>query len=151
MGLLKFLERLRVVDQFGRCLDGRGLGARFHHGLQGALLKVGLAFDDVDQVGNQVGPALVLAQHFGPTGLDLFVPPLELVVAAARKDECGADQKEGKPALKSGGHGVPRVGGCSARVWRDGPAYCALHHIQQGSAKAVGCAFALLFLSNMYL
>ena len=34
---------------------------------------------------NQVGTALVLIQHFGPTALDLLVAALHVVVTAARK------------------------------------------------------------------
>ncbi len=43
----------------------------------------GIALDHVHQIGHQIGAALVLVEHFGPTGLDLFIRGLQRVVAAA--------------------------------------------------------------------
>ncbi len=84
---LELLEGLGVVDQLRRGLDAGGLGAGLDHLGQGLLLEVGLALDGADDVGDQVGAALVLVQHLRPRGLDLLVQALEVVVAAAGEQQ----------------------------------------------------------------
>ena len=87
LGLLKALEGRRVVHQLGAGLDRGGTGAGLNHFAQGVLLKLGLAFDGAHQVGHQVRAALVLVQHLGPAGFDLFVAALQAVVAAAAQGQ----------------------------------------------------------------
>ena len=93
---LELGERRRVVDQRRRRLDRGRLGARLDHLGERLLLEVGLALDGGDDVGDQVGAPLVLAQHFGPRRLHLLVERLEFVVAAARQAEHRGGREEGQ-------------------------------------------------------
>ena len=71
-----------------------------------ARLEIGFTLDRVDDVGDEVGTALVLAQHLAPTGAGLFIQALEVVVAAARQAQCGgqcAERQQG--AQRSVRHG----------------------------------------------
>jgi hypothetical protein len=77
-----------------------GFRSCLHHGLQGALLKVSLAFHDIDQIGNQIGTALVLAEHFRPAGLDLLVAPLKLVVATTGQAAGDGHKENLDPSVK---------------------------------------------------
>ncbi|MPM40097.1 hypothetical protein SDC9_86735 [bioreactor metagenome] len=94
LGLLELVERLGVVHQIGRGLDGGGLGARLDHLGEGLLLEVGLALHRGDDVGHQIGAALVLVEHLAPGGLGLLVQRLELVVAATRQRQRGGDGRD---------------------------------------------------------
>src|SRR6266850_450882 len=85
-------ERLGVVDQLGRRLDGPSARACLGDLPQDLLLLRGIAFHRVDEVRHQVGAALVLVQHLGPGRLDLLVPALQLVVAAAGQKQ-GAERR----------------------------------------------------------
>src|SRR5882724_1217479 len=95
--LLEAPERRRVVEQLGRGLDAAHARARLGHLDQDLLLLRRESLHRVDQIGNQVGPPLVLVEHFRPGGLDLLVRTLDVVVAAAgerRGDEnhdCSAE------------------------------------------------------------
>ena len=42
----------------------------------------GIALDGSDEVWNQIGPSLVLIDHFAPGGLGIFIQALEIIVAA---------------------------------------------------------------------
>jgi hypothetical protein len=99
---LELAEGGRVVECFGRDLDGRGLGARLHHLGQRVLLKGGFALDGGHDVGHQVGAALVLVQHFRPGRFGLLVQALEVVVAAAREQQ--AQQADEDQVEKAGFH-----------------------------------------------
>src|SRR3984885_14141155 len=84
----KFLKRLRVVDQLRSRLDGADLGARLGDADQHFLLLGRKPLDGVDQVRHQIGPALVLVDHFRPGRLDGLILLLNLVVATAARQQC---------------------------------------------------------------
>src|SRR6202041_2345762 len=52
------------------------------------LLLRGEALDGVNQVRHQIGAALILVDDLRPGGLDRFVLLLNLVVAAATRQQC---------------------------------------------------------------
>ena len=91
--LREFRERFGIVDEFGCRLDRRRLCAGLDHVLQRRLLEVRLALDRADDVRDQVGAPLVLAQHFGPRRFHRLVLLLDGVVAAAGQQ---AGQNDGK-------------------------------------------------------
>ena len=57
---LEFFERFRIVQRFGGDLDSRRFGPRLDHLGQSLLFKRCFAFHGGDDVGHQVGAALVL-------------------------------------------------------------------------------------------
>jgi hypothetical protein len=73
------------VQRFRRHGHLRRLGARFDHGIERVLLVRGIALDRVDQIGDEIGAALVLIQHLAPCGLGVFLSRRDGVVAAAGK------------------------------------------------------------------
>src|SRR5499433_2914606 len=85
--LLEALERFRIVD------DVRGnlhlhLGrprARVGHLLQHLPFLRGVALHGLDQVGNEIGAALILVEHLRPLRLGAFLITRNVVDAAARE------------------------------------------------------------------
>ena len=71
----------------GVALIAADAGPRVGHLGQHRLLLRRVALDRVDEVGHEIGAALVLVQHFGPGGLDALVLPLQVVVAATGQRE----------------------------------------------------------------
>ena len=59
------------------------LRARLGHLGQHLLLLLRVALHRFDQVGNQVGAALILIEHFAPRRLDLLIEGRQLIDAAA--------------------------------------------------------------------
>src|SRR5690606_646805 len=98
LGFLELPERLRILDELGRRLDGAHARARLGHLGQDLLLLVGEALHRVDEVRDEVGPPLVLVHYLGPGRLDLLVAPLQLVVAAAGQEE-GEEHREEEPGF----------------------------------------------------
>ena len=90
---LELLERLRVVEGFGRDLYRCGLGAGLDHPGEGFLLEVRFPLDRGNDVGHQVRAPLVLAEHLTPGSLGLLIHALEIVVAAAREAQDGNDDQ----------------------------------------------------------
>src|SRR5690606_26174153 len=96
---------------------------------QDVALLFRVALDGVDEVGDQVGPALVLVEHLGPCGLRRLVRRLDRVVAAAPEHGEHGDEA-GKPEQDSHRHQLPldRIGPGSParraparRVYRSAP------------------------------
>src|SRR6185312_3832781 len=85
LALLELLESFGVLQGLGRHRDLRRLGARLDHGLQRVLFVAGIAFDRLDQIGDEVGAALVLVLHFAEGGLGVFLVGRDRVEAAAGK------------------------------------------------------------------
>ena len=85
---LEPLDGGRVCELVG--VDGglRGLGTRLNHRRQDLALLCGEAAYRLDQVGNQVGAALILILYLGPCGLGLFLVSRNVVHAA------GAQQRQ---------------------------------------------------------
>ena len=76
-----------------------------------------------DDVGDQVGAALVLVQHLGPGGLDLLVQALEVVVAAAgQQQRCQQGQQRSEASGDVHGASFGSSGaGCYLALRRWGP------------------------------
>src|SRR6185312_6991273 len=70
------------------------LGARLGHLDKHFLLVLRVTLDRVDQVGHQVGAALILVEHFGPGRLDCLILFLDGVVAATGQAEGQQQQHE---------------------------------------------------------
>ena len=102
LGLDEFLECHRIVDELRRRLDAGDAGARVGHLGQHLLLLRRVSLDRVDEVRDEIGAALILVQDLGPGGLDAFVLPLQVVVAASGEREGGED---GEKASEFAHHG----------------------------------------------
>lgn len=103
-----------VAERFRRHLDRGGFGAGLDHLGQRVLLETGFAFDGGNNVGHQIGAALVLIEYLTPSGLGLFVQALKIVVAAACKQQ--SSREKGKKTFHVGGPvygkmkwGIPEV------------------------------------------
>src|SRR5438309_1188593 len=89
--LLEAPERGFVVEELGSGLDAADARARLGDLGQHLLFLRRESLHRVDEVGNQVGAALVLVDDLGPGRLDLLVASLDIVVAAARQPRGGQD------------------------------------------------------------
>jgi hypothetical protein len=78
-----------IVDQLGGGLNGAHLGASLGDAQQHRTAPARRSLDRIDQIGNQVGAALVLIQHLRPGGLDLLILGLDGVVAATGQQNAG--------------------------------------------------------------
>src|SRR5260221_2863298 len=87
LSLLEFLHRRGIVEGVGRDVHRGGAGARLRDADEHVLFLRGIALHRGDEVGNEVGAALVLVQHLRPRGLHLLILALELVVSAPGKRE----------------------------------------------------------------
>ncbi len=97
--LLELGKGGRIVDGFGRGLDLADLGARLRHLDEHVFFMRGVTLDHVHQIGHQIGPALILVEHLGPTRFDLLVGRLQgVVAAAAQAQQGGGKQEKGYPA-----------------------------------------------------
>ncbi len=92
--LLVFLHGGRVGEIAAADVDlpdlGPGIGDRFER----FPLVGGVGFHRLDQIGNQVGSALVSGFHIRPGGGDAFLVLLDLVVAAAGEGEQEKEKKQ---------------------------------------------------------
>ena len=79
---LELLERSGIVENLGRRLNAADLGPRIGHPQQHILFLLRKTLHRIDEVGHQIGAALVLVDDFGPVRLDLLVIALDRVVAA---------------------------------------------------------------------
>src|ERR1700687_1616939 len=66
LGLLELLEGGRVIEELRRRLDAAGTGARPGHLFEDGFLLGGEALDRLDEVGDEVGAALVDVLDLGP-------------------------------------------------------------------------------------
>jgi len=82
---LELLQRSRIV---GIDLRLRGPGASLGDADEHGLLLRGEALHRVDEIGDQVGAALVLVDDFRPCGRRGFVLHLDRVVTATRQQHC---------------------------------------------------------------
>ena len=82
----------------------RGLGARLDDRGEHVLLLLGVTLHGRDQVGDEVGAALVVVLHVGPFRLGLLLQGRNGVVAAGRDGEAEQDDGEGsaKARCKTG-------------------------------------------------
>ena len=76
-----------------------------------------IAFDRLDQVGNEIGAALILVLHLAPGRLGLLLERRDRIDAAAGEQEGDADQQ---PAWKSQGVGGKSCHRVSAPMWLAG-------------------------------
>ncbi len=97
LGRLIFLERLRIVEQLRCDLDGADFGTRLRHAYEDLLLLDCETLDRGNEVRNQLRAPLVLIDDFRPGGFDVFVLPLQLVVAATAQGEGGQDAQQRRP------------------------------------------------------
>ncbi|MCY1415015.1 hypothetical protein D9M71_304820 [compost metagenome] len=93
LGLLELAQLLGIVQGAGIDLDRGRLGPGFYDRGQGFLLLLGVAFDRFDQIGNQVGAALVLVLHLGPGRFYLLVIVGD-VVDPATGQQAGKHQQQ---------------------------------------------------------
>ena len=91
--LREFLGR-QVV---GRKVDRRGFGARLGHLVQGLGFVGRIALHRVDQIGNQVGTALVLRLDIGPSALEPLLLVHETVVRRIKEDHHHGDYADPNP------------------------------------------------------
>src|SRR5262249_60874846 len=90
---LKLLELVGIRELGGVDLRLRGFGARLDHGSEDVLLLLGIALHGRDQVGNEVGAALILVLHVAPARLGLLLESRDDVVAATRNREAEAEDR----------------------------------------------------------
>src|ERR1700682_5885868 len=79
---LELLERGGIVENLRRRLNAADLGPRIGDAQQHILFLLRKTLHRIDQVGHEVGAALILVDDLGPARLDLLVVGLDLVVAA---------------------------------------------------------------------
>ena len=93
--LKRFRVGQNVVGKLGLCR----LGARFNHVRENLALLLCEAFDRFHQIGNEVGPALILVQHLAPRCLGHLIEGWNIVDAAPRNESAQqCDHREsGKP------------------------------------------------------
>ena len=82
---LEFLEGLGIGEDVGRDLHLRRLGARLGHLGQHLALLRGVALHRLDEIGDEVGAALILVQHLAPGRLGLLLQRGDGVDAAAAR------------------------------------------------------------------
>src|SRR5262249_36059100 len=95
--LLEALERFRIVDDVRRNLQlhlGRAR-PRVGHLFQHLPFLRGVALHGLDQVGNEIGAALILVEHLRPLRLGAFLVARNVVGAAARKQQAEACDQRG--------------------------------------------------------
>src|ERR1700692_3691649 len=82
---LEFRERSGIVDEFRRRLDAADLGAGIGDTEQHVFFLLRKPLHRIDEVGYQIGTALVLVQDLGPARLDLLIIGLDRIVTAIGK------------------------------------------------------------------
>src|SRR2546430_2616278 len=95
--LLEALERFRIVDDVRRNLQldlGRAR-ARVGHLLQHLPFLGGVALHGLDQVGNEIGTALILVEHLRPLRLGALLVARNVVDAAAREQQAKSCDRRG--------------------------------------------------------
>src|ERR1017187_6965962 len=94
--LLELLEGRRILDGISVELDLSSRGARLDDLREGFFFEVRRALDGLDEVRDEVGPALVDVLHLGPARADGLVGRVQLVVGDRRDaaDDENADQNE---------------------------------------------------------
>ena len=97
LGLLELFQFFRIIEHVPIHLDGAHLGAGLGHFHQHFPLVTGIALHGIDQVGDQVCPALILVFHLRPGGFYLFVVGGNVVDATAAEPAGQHDQKKATP------------------------------------------------------
>src|SRR5262245_4384947 len=95
--LLEALERFRIVDDVRRNLQlhlGRAR-PRVGHLFQDLPFLRGVALHGLDQIGNEIGAALILVEHLRPLRLGAFLIARNVVDAAAREQQAEACDQHG--------------------------------------------------------
>ena len=88
----------RGATVVGIDLNLRCFGPRFDHlGKNLALLRR-IAFHSVDEIGDEIGPALILVLHLAPGGLGGFLLGRDRVDSASGKHDRNGDQQGGGAA-----------------------------------------------------
>jgi hypothetical protein len=110
-GGLGFFELLELGGVGGGVveLDFTDGGAGFGDFREGGFFEVGGAFDGFDEVGDEVGAALVNVLNLGPLGVDGFLGGDEAVVAA--HDDEGDDDEEADEGEERFHDGWASIGG----------------------------------------
>ena len=103
LGLLELPEGGGVVEDCFVDLHACNSGAGFDHRGQRFLLEIRRAFHDVHQVGNEVGPTLVLILDFGPRRLNSLILIDHGIVTTGR-GKCGHCQDRAKVLQLIDGH-----------------------------------------------
>ena len=125
LGLLEFLEFGGVVGGVGG-VDGDFAdgGAGVGDGFEGGFFEVGGAGDGLDEVGDEVGAALVDVLDLGPLGVGGLVEGVEVVVGAdtdeeedEAEEEEDAEAAEGDEFFHGGVLSGGRFIGTSYTVW----------------------------------
>src|SRR5262249_49506236 len=103
--LLEALKRFRVGDDVGRDLHLGRARPRIGHRFQHLALLGGIALHGLDQIGDQIGAALVLVEHLRPSCLGGFLVARDVVDATAceQAETCGEDGEAGE-ARHGGAH-----------------------------------------------
>ena len=92
--LLEFLEGVGIGEDVRRQRHLRRLGAGLDHLGQHLALLRGIALHRLDQIGNEVGAALILVQHLAPGGLGPLLQGGDGVDAAAGERQSGDRQSQ---------------------------------------------------------
>src|SRR6516162_3422513 len=95
--LLEALERFRIVDDVRRNLQldlGRAR-SRVGHLFQHLPFLGGVALHGLDQIGNEIGTALILVEHLRPLRLGAFLVARNVVDAAAREQQAKSCDRRG--------------------------------------------------------
>src|SRR5262245_12634539 len=93
--LLEALECFRIVEDVGRKLHLRGAGAGIGDLFEHLALLRRVALHGLDQIGNEIGAALVLVEHVRPLRLGGLLEAREVVAAAARQQQAQAGDQDG--------------------------------------------------------
>src|SRR5262245_32804687 len=93
--LLETLERLRIVEDVGRKLHLRGAGAGIGDLFEHLPLLRRVALHGLDQIGNEIGAALVLVEHVRPLRLGGLLKARNVVDAAARQKQAQTRDQDG--------------------------------------------------------
>ena len=95
---LELFEFFRVVQRARIDLDRSGLGPRLNHRCEGGLFLFGRPLDRLDQIGDQVGAALILVLHLRPCRLDLLIEGGNGVDPAPGQHTAQGQQRDNFPA-----------------------------------------------------
>src|SRR5262245_565744 len=93
--LLEALERFRIVEDVGRKLHLRGTGAGICDLFEHLPLLRRVALHGLDQIGNEIGAALVLVEHVRPLRLGGLLKARDVVDATARQKQAQTRDQDG--------------------------------------------------------
>src|SRR5574340_275383 len=90
---LEFLEQGLIPQHLRGHLDARSLRPGLDHTLQRLFLVGCVSLHRIHQVRNQIGPSLILVDHFAPSGLGILIETLQVVVAAPGQGQHAGKQQ----------------------------------------------------------